>query len=74
LHAAHAVSIQQRVAFQILLNTGQRSTDAREMVRQHYRNGEISVMQHKIKKRMWISASRDLREVLDPWVATMPDG
>jgi integrase len=70
--AAHGTDKWQRVAFEMLLNTGQRSGDVVRMVRQQYSDGKISVTQEKTKARMWISVSNDLRTVLDPWLAAAP--
>ena len=38
------------------------------MIRRQYFQGEIAVAQEKTKKRVWIPASQDLRDVLDPWL------
>ena len=38
------------------------------MTRQQYFRGDIAVAQEKTKKRVWIPASDDLRQVLDPWL------
>ena len=59
---------RERVAFELLLNTGQRGQDIPPMMRQHYFRGDISIRQQKTKERLWIPASRDLKEVLDPWL------
>ncbi len=58
----------ERVAFELLLNTGQRGQDIPPMKRSHYRRGWISVVQRKTGERLEIPASRDLKAVLDPWV------
>jgi integrase len=60
---------RERVAFELLLNTGQRGGDVAAMVRGQYANGVIHVRQEKTKTRVWIPASRDLRDVLDPWLS-----
>jgi integrase len=57
----------ERVVFETFLNTGQRGEDIAPMTRQQYFRGEIAVAQEKTDKRVWIPASDDLREVLDPW-------
>ena len=57
-----------RVLFEAFLNTGQRGGDIAPMIRQQYFQGEIAVAQEKTKERVWIPASRDLREALDPWL------
>src|SRR5262249_51896624 len=61
-------TVRQRVLFEAFLNTGQRGGDIAPMIRQQYFKGEIAVAQQKTKKRVWIPASRDLREALDPWL------
>jgi len=58
-----------RVVFEAFLNTGQRGGDIAPMIRPQYHRGEIAVAQEKTKERVWIPASRDLREALDPWLA-----
>jgi integrase len=42
--------------------------DIGPMIRQQYFKSEIAVAQEKTKERVWIPASHDLREVLDPWL------
>jgi integrase len=59
----------ERVLFEAFLNTGQRGGDIAPMIRQQYFRGEIAVAQEKTGKRVWIPASLDLREALDPWLA-----
>lgn len=59
----------ERVVFETFLNTGQRGGDVAPMMRQQYYLGEISVSQEKTKEQVWIPASQDLREALDPWLA-----
>ncbi|CAO3426526.1 tyrosine-type recombinase/integrase [Azospirillum argentinense] len=61
---------RERVAFELLLNTGQRAGDVAAMMRQHYRSGTISVTQQKTNERLWIPAAQDLVAVLDPWLET----
>lgn len=58
----------ERVLFETFLNTGQRGGDIGPMIRQQYFKGEIAVAQEKTKERVWIPASHDLRDVLDPWL------
>lgn len=58
----------QRVAFELLLNTGQRGQDLPPMTRNHYRRGVISVVQQKTGERVEIPASDDLKAVLGPWL------
>lgn len=61
---------RERVAFELLLNTGQRAGDVAAMMRQHYRSGTISVTQQKTNERLWIPAAQELVAVLDPWLET----
>jgi integrase len=58
----------ERAVFETFLNTGQRGEDVAPMIRRQYFQGEIAVAQEKTKKRVWIPASQDLRDVLDPWL------
>jgi integrase len=58
----------ERVLFETFLNTGRRGGDIAPMIRQQYFQGEIAVAQEKTGKRVWIPASRDLLESLDPWL------
>lgn len=61
-------AIEERLALELLVNTGQRGEDVNPMVRTHYRSGRISVVQEKTGARVEIPASADLRAVLDPWL------
>jgi len=63
---------RERVAFELLLGTGQRGGDVAAMTRAHYRRGEIAVTQEKTGERVWIPVSDELREVLDAWVDSRP--
>lgn len=58
----------ERVVFETYLNTGQRTSDVRKMMRSHYHKGEISVAQEKTDERVWIPVLDDLKEILDPWL------
>ena len=58
----------ERVAFELLLNGGQRGGDTAAMTRHQYRRGELSVVQEKTGTRVSVPASADLRAVLDPWL------
>jgi integrase len=66
--AKWSVDTVERVAFELLINTGQRSGDIAKMTRQQAYKGEISVAQEKTAERLWIPKSNDLRAVLDPWL------
>jgi integrase len=59
----------ERVLFETFLNTGQRGEDIAPMIRRQYHHGEIAVLQQKTRERVWIPASQDLRDALDPWLA-----
>jgi integrase len=58
----------ERIIFELFLNTGQRGEDIAIMTRSRYFEGEISVRQEKTGKWVWIPASRELRDALDPWL------
>lgn len=75
--ACWAADTVERVAFELLLNTGQRGGDVIAMVRTHYRDGVLSVVQQKIRRRVGtararveVPASDDLKAVLEPWLET----
>jgi len=63
------ISSLERILFETFLNTGQRGGDIAPMIRRQYHRGEIAVVQEKTRERVWIPASQDLREALDPWLA-----
>ena len=58
----------QRVAFEIMLNTGQRRGDVVRMARNQYRKGWVSLTQEKTGRKLEIPASQDLVAVLEPWL------
>lgn len=58
----------ERVAFELALNTGQRGQDVVAMTRQQYHHGEISIVQKKTGTRVEMPVSKELLEVLDPWL------
>jgi integrase len=64
---------EERLALELLVNTGQRGGDVNAMVRTHYRSGFISVVQEKTGARLEIPVAADLKAVLDPWLAQHPD-
>ena len=66
--ARWAANSLERVAFELLLNTGQRGQDVAAMTRKHYRRGWIAVCQQKTGERVDIPVSKDLKAVLDPWL------
>jgi len=59
----------ERVAFEMLLNLGQRGGDTCAMVRNQYFNGSVAVKQEKTRARVWVPASDELADVLDAWLA-----
>jgi integrase len=56
---------RQRLAFALLLYTGQRRSDVVRMGRQHIRNGAIDVRQQKTGTRLAVPIHRALRAALD---------
>lgn len=62
----------ERVAFELMLNTGQRGQDVRLMARQHFHRGQLSVKQLKTDERLWIPASQELSTILSPWLESRP--
>ncbi len=59
----------ERTAFELLLNTGQRGQDVREMTRNHITSyGTIRVKQQKTGDRVEVPISNDLRAALDAWL------
>ena len=58
----------ERVAFELLLNTGQRGGDVASMRRAQYLQGVIHLVQAKTGARLEIPAAAELRAVLDPWL------
>ena len=59
---------RERVLFELMVNTGQRTVDIVAMQRSHIKDGEIAVRQRKTGARVWIPLSNDLAAVLDPWL------
>lgn len=62
-----AADTVERVAFELMLNTGQRGGDVIDMTLADYRNGTIKIIQNKTGEKLEIDASNALRAVLDPW-------
>lgn len=58
----------ERVAFELMLNTGQRGGDVIKMQRNHLRDGWLKVRQSKTNARVDIPSAADLRNVLTPWL------
>lgn len=71
--AFHAPATRERVAFELLLNTGQRGGDVRVMAPQQAKGGQVSVRQSKTKERLWIPQARELQAVLSAWLAALGD-
>jgi integrase len=65
---------RERVLFELLVNTGQRTVDVIAMQRGHIRatpdGPEISVRQQKTGVRVWVPLSTELEAVLTPWLKT----
>jgi integrase len=64
----HPLGSRARLAFELLLNTGQRSGDVRRMGRQHVQAGAIQVTQEKTGAKLLIPMHHDLAET----IAAMP--
>lgn len=56
---------RERLALEILLSAAERRSDAIVLGSQHYRGGQISVVQHKTDERLWIPCHPDLARELD---------
>jgi integrase len=63
--ACHAIGTQARRALALLLYTGQRPGDVRQMGRQHIRDGIVMVKQQKTGATLAIPVHSELRRVLD---------
>ncbi|MBT3371982.1 MAG: tyrosine-type recombinase/integrase [Rhodospirillaceae bacterium] len=63
--AAHPIVSRPRLAFALLLYTGQRRSDVVLMGRQHIRDGRIFVKQVKTKTELLVAIHPRLQEVLD---------
>lgn len=63
--AQHPVETKARLAFALLLYTGQRRGDVVRMGRQHIRDGWITVTQQKTGKRIEIPIFAELQRILD---------
>ncbi|WP_430475183.1 tyrosine-type recombinase/integrase [Thalassospira lucentensis] len=62
------IGTKERAAFELLLNTGQRSGDVRTMTRNHIRSNIVSVIQSKTGKRLDIPVANRLKDTLDAWL------
>lgn len=63
--AHHAIGSQARLALALLLYTGQRPGDVRQMGSQHVRDGVVHVRQQKTGATLAIPVHSELRAVLD---------
>jgi len=65
---------RERVLFELMINTGQRTVDVVAMQRSHIKvfdgGREIAVRQRKTGARVWVPLSNELSAVLDPWLKT----
>jgi integrase len=63
--ARHAIGTRPRLAFELLLNTGQRRGDIVRMGRQHVRDGVLSIRQQKTGTLIEVPVLPDLQLALD---------
>lgn len=63
---------RERVAFELLLNTGQRGGDVRVMAPQQAKGEQVAVRQSKTAERLWIPQARELRAILSAWLKANP--
>jgi integrase len=63
--STHALGTRARLAFALLLYTGQRRSDVVRMGRQHIKAGKIEVVQDKTGKRLILSVHNRLQEAID---------
>jgi integrase len=61
----HAVGTKARLAFDLLVYTGQRRSDVVRMGRQHVRDGLIHVRQQKTGVELWLPILPDLQQTID---------
>jgi integrase len=66
--ARWAADTVQRVAFELMLNTGQRGGDVIRLVGSQVRSGRIKLRQGKTGALVDIPCSADLAAVLNPWL------
>jgi site-specific recombinase XerD len=62
--ATHPIGSRARLAFALLLYTGQRRSDVVKMGRQHIRDGMLHVKQAKTGAELWIPV-KHLRQIID---------
>lgn len=63
--AVHSRGTTARLAFDLMLYTGQRRSDAVQMGRQHFRHGRVSVRQQKTSARLSIPVHVKLRASIE---------
>jgi site-specific recombinase XerD len=61
----HTIGTRERLALELLLNTGQRRSDVVGMGPQHVRDGQINVRQRKTGQVLRISLHRDLATAIE---------
>jgi integrase len=62
--ACHPIGSRARLAFALLLYTGQRRSDVARMGRQHIRDGLLHVKQAKTGAELWIPLHPQLQEII----------
>lgn len=68
--AAWPTSAVQRVAFELLLNTGQRGGDVIQMTRATCRDGWVTLRQKKTRERLSVPQTPELTAVLESWLSS----
>jgi integrase len=63
--ARHPIGSRARLAFALLLYTGQRRSDVIRMGRQHIRDGMLYVEQAKTRAKLWIPVAPQLQQIID---------
>jgi integrase len=63
--ATHPIGSRPRLAFALLLYTGQRRSDVVKMGRQHIRDGWLRVKQAKTGVKLWIPVTLQLQQIID---------
>jgi integrase len=65
-----AIGTRERMAFALLLYTGQRASDVKNMSWQDVENAAIRVVQGKTGAKLWIPLHPELARILDAWPKT----
>jgi integrase len=63
--ATHPIGSRARLAFALLLYTGQRRSDVVKMGRQHVRDSSLHVKQAKTGAELWIPVTPQLQQIID---------